>query len=134
MPNNNYDISISPIIINENAKPGIVNKYFVLSFPSLSTSLMFREGLEDLNENFISAVPNALLLQNFLITYGKSQINTISAQNDILEFDENNDLKYFSVLTVIYSLNDNIYSFENFSLYIKNYYFADGITIYLDSI
>lgn len=129
MPNNNYDITISSIIINENAKPGVVNKFFVLSFGSASTSLMFREGIEDLNENFNSAVPNALLLQNFLITYGKSQINTISAQDDILEFNENNDLKYFSVLTVIYSLNDNIYSFEKLSLYIKNPV-ADGITIY----
>jgi len=129
MPNNNYDISINPIVISQTAKSGIVNKYFVLFFYSLSTSLMFREGLEDLNENFVSAVPNALLLQNFLITYGKSQINTISSQNDILEFNESNDLKYFSVITYIYSLNNNIYSLEKFSLYIKNP-IADGITIY----
>jgi hypothetical protein len=129
MPNNNYDISVNPVNINENTKAGIVNKYFVLNFYSLSTSLMFRQGIEYLKLDFSSAVPNALILQNFLIDYGKNQIDTISSENDILEFNENNDLKYFSVLTYVYTDINNVYSYQKVSLYINNP-LAAGITIY----
>ena len=120
MPNNNYDITVNPTNIHENTKLGIVDKYFTLYFYSLSTSAMFRKGIEDLNINFGSAVPNALILENFLLNYGNSQIDTISSQNAILEFDENNDLKYYNIITYKYSYIDSVYSFAKFSVYINN--------------
>ena len=128
MPNKNYDITNQKQAnVNENSKPYISNNYNVLYFYSLSTSLMFREGLNDLSGFHVKAASNALLLQQFLNEYGKQNINAISSHNDILEFDDNKDLKYYSVITYIYKNVNSSYVYEKSTLYIFNP-IVDGLT------
>ena len=71
---------------------------------SFSTSQLFRDGLDNLKTNFSTYVPNALLLINKLAINGN--IATLPAHNSILEFNENNDIKYFTFLNLIYSKDD----------------------------
>jgi hypothetical protein len=114
MPTPTYDILLSNLPqINETSKNGLVNKYNYLEGVSFSTSELFRDGLKNV-PNFSTYVPNALLLINKLAVNGN--ITTLPAHNSILEFDENNDIKYFTFLNSIYSKDDkgNYYYKENF--------------------
>jgi len=105
MPNSTFDIcQNNPPKINESSKNALINKYTFLSNVSFSTSKLFRDGLDSLKELFSTYVPNALLLINKLAVNGN--IKTLPAHNSILEFDENNDIKYFTFLNSIYSKDD----------------------------
>jgi hypothetical protein len=81
---------------------------------SFSTSQLFRDGLDNLKDFFSPYVPNALLLINKLAINGN--ITTLPAHNSLLEFNENNDLKYYTFLNTIYSKHDkgNYYYKEDF--------------------
>jgi len=105
MPNSTYDILLGNFPkINETSKNALVNKYNFLVDVSFSTSELFRNGLDSLKENFSTYVPNALLLTNNICL--TENINSLPSDNAILEFDENNDIKYFTYLNTIYSKND----------------------------
>jgi hypothetical protein len=104
MPIPTYDILLSNLPqINETSKNGLVNKYNYLEGVSFSTSQLFRDGLKNI-PNFSTYVPNALLLINKLVVNGN--ITTLPAHNSILQFNENNDIKYFTFLNSIYSKDD----------------------------
>jgi hypothetical protein len=105
MPITTYDILLSDLPqINESSKNGLVNKYNYLEGVSFSTSKLFRDGINALTTNFSTYVPNALLLINNLNVNGN--ITTLPAHNSILQFNENNDIKYFTFLNSIYSKDD----------------------------
>jgi len=114
MPITTYDILLSDLPqINEISKNGLVNKYNYLAGVSFSTSKLFRDGLNALNDNFSTYVPNALLLINKLAVNG--DITTLPSHNSILEFNENNDIKYFTFLNKIYSKDDKgIYYYKEY--------------------
>ena len=114
MPNSTYDILLSNLaIINETSKNALVNKYNYLFNISFSTSQLYRDGLKDVNINFSTFVPNALLLINNLAINGN--ILTLPSHNSILEFNENNDIKYFTFLNTIYSKDEkNEYYYKDF--------------------
>jgi hypothetical protein len=113
LPIINYDISLSGIpTINNSAQNAIVNKYCYLDYFSLSTSALYREGLNQLKGNFSTSVPNSLLLINSLIIYGYSNILSIPSHNSILEFNNNNDLLYNTISYQFYTKQDSSYIFE----------------------
>jgi len=114
MPNSTYDIATNPQpLINETSKNALVNKYNVLNNISFSTSQLFRNGLKDINVNFSTYVPNALLLINN--NCFDQNINSLPSENSILEFNENNDIKYFTFLNIIYSKDDKgIYYYKEY--------------------
>jgi hypothetical protein len=115
MPTTTYDIVTNSYPqINEISKNALVNKYNFLNNISFSTSKLFRDGLDSLKKNFSTYVPNALLLINNLAVNG--DITTLPAHNSILEFNENNDIKYYTFLNTIYSKDDkgNYYYKEDF--------------------
>jgi hypothetical protein len=106
MPITTYDILLnsSVPIINETSKNALVNKYNYLENISFSTSQLFRNGLKELNNSYSAYVPNALLLiNNICLT---ENINSLPSNNSILEFDKNNDIKYYTILNSIYSKDD----------------------------
>ena len=119
MPNSSYDILLNTLPkINETSKNALVNKYNFLSSVSFSTSDLYRDGLKDLKINFSPYVPNALLLINKLAVNGN--ITTLPGHNSVLEFNENNDIKYFTFLNSIYSKDDKdeyYYKDEFYSVY-----------------
>jgi hypothetical protein len=105
MPTPTYDFLLNiPQKINETSKNALVNKYNLINETSFSTSELFRDGLKDLNIKFSKYVPNALLLiNNFCL---QQNIDSLPANNSILEFNKNNDIKYFTYLNTIYSKDD----------------------------
>jgi hypothetical protein len=105
MPTPTYDFLLNiPQKINETSKNALVNKYNLINETSFSTSELFRDGLKDLNIKFSKYVPNALLLiNNFCL---EQNIDSLPANNSILEFNKNNDIKYFTYLNTIYSKDD----------------------------
>ena len=106
MPTSTFDVLLlSYPVINEASKNALVNKYNFLENVSFSTSKLFRNGLDDLKELFSPYVPNALLLINKLAVEG--DVTTLPSHNSILEFNENNDIKYFTILNTIYSKTNN---------------------------
>jgi len=119
MPNSSYDILLNTLPkINESSKNALVNKYNFLSSVSFSTSELYRDGLKDLKTNFSPYVPNALLLINKLAV--NANITTLPGHNSVLEFNENNDIKYFTFLNSIYSKDDKgeyYYKDEFYSVY-----------------
>jgi hypothetical protein len=119
MPNSSYDILLNTLPkINETSKNALVNKYNFLSSVSFSTSELYRDGLKDLETNFSPYVPNALLLINKLAV--NANITTLPGHNSVLEFNENNDIKYFTFLNSIYSKDDKgeyYYKDEFYSVY-----------------
>ena len=117
MPTNTYDVLTNGVpIISDISKPGIVNKYYRLSVISLSTSILYRQGLQDLKENFLPNVPNALLLINALST--NSSLSSLPGENSVLEFDENNDIKYYTIAFFLYSQDEQQnYFFKKYSYY-----------------
>ena len=115
MPNSTYDIVLtSKVNINETSKNALLNKFNYLLNISFSTSQLFRGGLKTLKNLFSSYVPNALLLINNICL--QQNINSLPSENSILEFNENNDIKYFTFLNTIYSKDDkgNYYYKEYF--------------------
>ena len=105
MPNSTYDIlKVGYPLIKETSKNALVNKYNFLNNISFSTSKLFRDGLKELETNFSPYVPNALLLINKLVVNG--DIKILASHNSILEFNENNDIKYFTFLNSVYSKDD----------------------------
>ena len=115
MPTPTYDtITIGLPIISESSKNALVDKYNYADNFSFSTSKLFREGLDSLKNNFFTNVPNALLLINKLAVNGN--INTLPAHNSIIEFDKNNNIKYYTILNTIYSKigKDKYYYKEEF--------------------
>ena len=105
MPTPTYDIILTGYpVIKETSKNALINKYNYLANISFSTAVLFREGLNSLKELFSTYVPNALLLINALAI--NVDITTLPADNSILEFNENNDIKYYTFLNSIYSKND----------------------------
>jgi hypothetical protein len=119
LPITTYNILLSNLPqINESSKNAFVNKYNFLYNISFSTSELFRNGLDNLKSNFSTYVPNALLLiNNICLT---ENINSLPSENSVLEFNENNDIKYYTFLNTIYSKDDkgNYYYKEDFySLY-----------------
>jgi hypothetical protein len=117
MPTNTYDeLFTYPTNILDKSKPGIVNKYYLLNVISLSTSILYRQGLQDLKENFSQNVPNALLLINALST--NSSLSSLPGENSVLEFDENNDIKYYTIAFFLYSQDEQQnYFFKKYSYY-----------------
>ena len=115
MPTITYDLytSIKPII-NESSKNALVNKYKPLDNISFSTSQLYRDGLYTLKNNFFPSVPNSLLLINCICL--QQNINSLPSDNSILEFNEDNDVKYFTSLILVYSKDDkgNYYYKEDF--------------------
>jgi hypothetical protein len=105
MPTSTYDTATNPlVIINETSKKALLNKYNRLVNISFSTSEFFRDGLNELKTDFSTYVPNALLLINNICL--QQNINSLPSHNSILEFNENNDIKYFTFLNTIYSEDD----------------------------
>jgi hypothetical protein len=105
MPNSTYDFLLNiPQEINETSKNALVNKYNFVNETSFSTSELFRDGLKDVNIKFSKYVPNALLLINNICL--NQNIDSLAANNSILEFNKNNDIKYFTYLNTIYSKDD----------------------------
>ena len=100
-----YDaLTIGLPIISESSKNALVNKYNYIDNISFSTSELFREGLDNLKNLFFINVPNALLLINKLAINGN--IKTLPAHNSILQFDENSNIPYYTLLDTIYSKTD----------------------------
>ena len=105
MPTPIYDIWCSEKPeIKKSSRNALIGKYNFLSYQSLSTSKLFRQGLDYLKNKFAVKVPNILLLSNTLATNG--DIKTLSSHDSILEFNENNDIKYSTFLNSVYSIND----------------------------
>jgi len=105
MPTITYDATtIGLPIISESSKNALVNKYNYIDNISFSTSELFRQGLDNLKNNFFINVPNALLLINKLAINGN--IKTLPSHNSILQFDENSNIKYYTLLDTIYSKTD----------------------------
>ena len=105
MTTSTFDVPLGSFpVINEASKNALVGKYNILENVSLSTSKLFRDGLKELGIDFSTFVPNTLLLINKLAVDG--DVTTLPAHNSILEFNENNDIKYFTFLNSIYSKND----------------------------
>jgi len=124
LPVTTYDIAISGIPLLPH--PDAVLNYNYMSYQSLSTSLLFRNGLNALGNSFANAVPNCLLMIN-KCSYieGVSplvNINTISSHNSVLQFNANKDLLYYSILNQGYVYNGSTYVFKN-----KFMYFNDPI-------
>jgi hypothetical protein len=119
MPTSTYDMQNTTYPkINETSKNALVNKYNYLLNISFSTSILFRNGLEELKTDFSTYVPNGLLLINKLAVNGN--IDTLPANNSVLQFDENNDIKYFTYLNTIYSKDDKgeyYYKEDFYSIY-----------------
>ena len=119
MPTTTFDIVLTDYPkIKETSKNALVNKYNYLANVSFSTSELFREGLESLKELFSTYVPNALLLSNNLSV--NQGVTSLPADNSILQFNENNDIKYFTFLNTIYSKDDKgeyYYKQEFYSIY-----------------
>jgi len=125
LPVTTYDIANSGIPLLP--LPEAVLNYNYMSYQSLSTSLLFRNGLNALGNSFANAVPNCLLMINNCSKYVEGvsplvNINTISSHNSILQFDENKDILYYSILNQGYVYNGTIYVFSN-----KFMYFNDPI-------
>jgi len=119
MPTTTFDIVLSNYPkINETSKNALINKFNYLVNVSFSTAELFREGLESLKELFSTYVPNALLLINNLAV--NQGVTSLPADNSILQFNENNDIKYFTFLNTIYSKTDKgeyYYKQEFYSIY-----------------
>jgi hypothetical protein len=108
---NNVTVNDSPTGITVESANAIAGKYHYLDFISLDTSPLFRKALEDLTvSNFVSSVPNCLLMVNYLAR--DLNILSIPAYNSILEFNENNDLKYYTVSNFLFVKDPNINSFS----------------------
>jgi hypothetical protein len=125
MPTQTYDISISgipPIYIS--SRDGLINKYKYVSYISLTTSILYRDGYNTLGNNFTFDVPNSLEMINVINQYSNNKLSSISAHNSIIEFDENNDVKYYSINVITYT--DGYY----FKKYSYNIY--DPIAGYFD--
>ena len=90
--------------INELSKNAVLNKFNYVDNISFSTSKLFRDGLDSLKGEYYTNVPNSLLLINKLAVNGN--IDTLPSHNSILEFNENNDVKYNTILNTIYSKDD----------------------------
>jgi len=128
LPTPSYDISFSDIPeFTESAKEGVVNRYHCLSYFSFTTSKLFREGLQQFITTFESSVPNYLVLFNNLTKYGNTLSNINPSHNSILEFDENKDLLYWTILVTLFTQNEQgTYVFKE-----KNYYILDPLAGYL---
>jgi hypothetical protein len=119
MPTNTFDVSFGEYpIIKDSSKNALIGKYNILTNISFSTSQLFREGLDTLKEFFSEYVPNALLLINNLCF--NENIDSLPSENSILEFNENNDIKYFTFLNTTYSKDEKgeyYYKKEFYSVY-----------------
>ena len=117
-----YDIANSGIpLINTTTQVAIVNKYNYLSYQSLSTSKFFNEGLTNMGSSFINMVPNCLLMiNNKSNNLTINNLNTISSHNSVLQFNQNNDLKYYSLLNQIYKFSNSSYSLINSFMYFND--------------
>ena len=106
LPNSTYDTGGFAVPDIKIINVGIVNKYNHLNYISFSTSKLFRDGYNDLIKTaFVTQIPNALLLINKLAVDG--DVTTLPSHNSILEFNENNDLKYYTILSSVCSKNSN---------------------------
>jgi hypothetical protein len=94
LPIETFDIANDGISIAN--KAFIYNKYNYLSYQSLCASKLFIEGLTAGGNKFMNTVPNALLMISEF--YKGNGVNTLPSHNSTLQFDENNDLLYYSVL------------------------------------
>ena len=119
MTTSTFEVNLGSFpVINESSKNALINKYNILENVSLSTSKLFRDGLDNLKALFSTYVPNALLLINTLGVNG--DVASLPSDNSILEFDENSDIKYFTFLNTIYSKTNNgeyYYKQDFYSLY-----------------
>jgi hypothetical protein len=105
MPTTTFDIVLNNTPeINESSKNAVVDKYNFINNVSFSTSLLYRNALDDLKDAFLPLVANSLLLINKLAVNGN--IKTLPSENSVLQFKENNDIKYFTFLNKIYSKDD----------------------------
>jgi hypothetical protein len=124
-PTYGINIGSDNIIVNDSttgitieSANAIAGKYHYLDFISLDTSLLFRKALDDLTVSvFVTAVPNCLLMVNYLAR--DLDILSIPAYNSVLEFDENNDLKYYTVSNFLF-VKDPIPKTELFSYEIES--------------
>jgi len=120
LPTSSYDISFSGTAnFSNSAKEGVVNLYNYLSYFSFSTSELFREGLKEFPTIFQDSVPNYLLFYNSITVNGNKFSNLNPAHNSILQFNENKDLLYWSILVSLYTTNDvgdYVYKEERYTL------------------
>lgn len=126
---NNVTVNDSTKGITLESANAIAGKYHYVDFISLDTSLLFRKALEDLTvSDFVTAIPNCLLMVNYLAR--DLNILSIPAYNSILEFNENNDLKYYTVSNFLFvkdSPNKFSYEIESLSSFVPIYGFVESI-------
>lgn len=101
LPVETFDIANNGIPTAD--KTFIYQHYNYLSYQSLCASKLFVEGLNAGGPNFMNTVPNALLMISEF--YNNQGLNTMPSYNSVLEFDENNDLIYYSVLNQKFNPN-----------------------------
>lgn len=125
----NVTVNNSTTGITLESANAIAGKYHYVDFISLDTSLLFRKALEDLTvSDFVTAIPNCLLMVNYLAR--DLNILSIPAYNSILEFNENNDLKYYTVSNFLFvkdSPNKFSYEIESLSSFVPIYGFVESI-------
>ena len=126
-----YDISISGVAItSETDSASISNKYNYLDYISTSRSIYFRSGQDNVTTNFVSTVPNVLeMINNYTQNNESLQLDVISSHNGIIEFDENGDMKYFTLSIKLYTQVDGVYLFVLKYLYLYDPDFSNGILI-----
>jgi hypothetical protein len=118
MPNYGINIGTDNIPINKLISLGnassIAGKYHYLDFISIDTSPLFREGL-DVLPYFSSAIPNCLLLINYLNR--DLDVLSIPSYNGVIQFDENKDLKYYTISNFIFIKDGITYKYESEDLF-----------------
>jgi len=118
MPTHTYDISSTNFPeISESAKNGIIDKFTIAKLLSFSSSILYREGYNKVGENFQESVLNGLFLINTISL--DENVDSLSSYNAILEFNENSDMKYYTILLSTYSKNDKgEFYFKDYAYYV----------------
>jgi hypothetical protein len=121
-PGNQYTVAGVRINIEELVEPSaslLSDKYFILSNVSPTTSLLWRENEQYLIKNNDGSndpgnTTNALKMIQYFIN--NKNIDYLGSYSGTLQFNENNDLKYYSFLILQYTIVDEIKTFKKFSL------------------
>ncbi len=119
---NQYTVTGVPIDIQALVEPSasiLENKYYIISNISPTTSLLWRRTEEYLVKKGLTAYDpggtvNALKMIQYFIN--NKNIDNLGSYNGTLEFNKNNDLKYYSYLFLQYTIEDGVKIFKKNSL------------------
>lgn len=100
VPFNQYDFGYTLLVFNPETTT-LKNKYSVILPKSVTTSSLWNSALEYMGDNFTPSTLNLLYFATSLLR--DFNIENISSYNGVLEFNENNDIAYYSYGLFLYT-------------------------------